>query len=248
MTLNTTRSYVPYIYVTSIHKSQISLHFALRRAVFFFFFFFEMQVILGQVHRITPNWSWALQCQTTLYMYHNCPRVSNVTLFRSTTRRFRVTSHFDTSAPNEPKWPWTPQGQRYTTYVLLVFPSPKFHPVCSATIRFQDTAHFIIPHWPPPPKKKAKISKLQDSLWIAPCIFLTTPFFLLIIVIIYMICLIVFEGGWPTAVRDNLNTAWHLTCKPLCTHGTVKKRWQGPKAERLPSNFKTSKMSTTVKN
>ena len=33
------------------------------------------------------------------------------------------------SAPNEPTWPWTLQGQRYPIYmyVLLVSPSPRFH-------------------------------------------------------------------------------------------------------------------------
>ena len=114
---------MPHIYVTSIHESQSSLHFALRWAIF------KMQAILRQVHQMTSNWPWTLQGQITLYMYNNYPRVSHFTPFHSTTNRFRVTCHIETSAPNNPEWPWTLQGQRYTTYMLLVSPSQKFHSV-----------------------------------------------------------------------------------------------------------------------
>ncbi len=41
-----------------------------------------------------------------------------------------------------PKWPQTLQSHRYTTYVLLVSPSPKFRPTIS---HFQDIAHVFYP-------------------------------------------------------------------------------------------------------
>ncbi len=65
----------------------------------------------------------------TPYIYNYCPRVLNFTPFRSTTTIFQHTGHFETSAPYDPKWPWTLQGQRYPTYVLLVSMNPKFHSV-----------------------------------------------------------------------------------------------------------------------
>ncbi len=47
-----------------------------------------------------------------------------------------------------PNWPWSVQGQRYTTLVLLVTPSLIFFsPLCSTPSRFQDIARFIIFHW-----------------------------------------------------------------------------------------------------
>ena len=49
ITLNTTRSKVPHICVTSFHESQISPHFGLWPAGF------EIQAILRQGHRMTPN-------------------------------------------------------------------------------------------------------------------------------------------------------------------------------------------------
>ncbi len=74
---------------------------------------------------MTPNWPWTPQHQITLYFYNNSPRVSNFTLFGSMTSHFGVTGHFETHRITS-KWPWTLLGQRYTTYVLLVFPSPNF--------------------------------------------------------------------------------------------------------------------------
>ncbi len=123
ITLNTKRSYRPHIDVTSIQESQISLRFALRPDVF------RILAILRQVHRMTPNLYWILKGQITLYMYSNFPRDSNFSRFYSTTSLIRVTGHFETGVPNYPQMSWTLQGQRYTTYVLLVSPSPKFHSV-----------------------------------------------------------------------------------------------------------------------
>ncbi len=73
---------LPYICITSVRDSQILVRFALWPALF------EIQAILRQVHRMTPN------------------------------------------------WPWTLLGQRYTTYVLLVSPSPKFCSVLLYDQRF----------------------------------------------------------------------------------------------------------------
>ncbi len=88
---------LPYICITSVRDSQISLRFALRPALF------ETQAILRQVHQMTSNWPWTLQRQITLYLYNNCPWVSNFTLFHSTTSRFGVTGQFETHAPNDLK-------------------------------------------------------------------------------------------------------------------------------------------------
>ncbi len=37
--------------------------------------------------------------------------------------------NFETSAPNDPKWHWTPKGQRCHIYMLQPVPGPKFHSV-----------------------------------------------------------------------------------------------------------------------
>ncbi len=121
MPLNTTRSCVAHIYVTSIHESQISLHFTLRPTIF------EIQAIFRQVLGMTPNWPWTPQDQITLYMYNNCLRASNFTPLRFTTSRLQAILRQVNRMT--PKWPWTLQDQRYTTYVLLVSPSPKLHSV-----------------------------------------------------------------------------------------------------------------------
>ena len=92
VTLNQARSNYP-LCMTSVRDSQISLRFALRPALF------KIQAILRQVHQMTPNWPWALQRQITLYLYNNCPRVSNFTPFRSMASHFGVTGH----APNDLK-------------------------------------------------------------------------------------------------------------------------------------------------
>ncbi len=62
MILNPTRSNIPHVCVTSIHESQISLRFAVRRAIF------EMQAILRTVHRMTPNDLEHYQLKCTKYM------------------------------------------------------------------------------------------------------------------------------------------------------------------------------------
>ncbi len=55
---------LPYLCITNVRNSQISLRFALRPALF------EIQTILRQVHRMTAKWPWTLQGQITLPMYN----------------------------------------------------------------------------------------------------------------------------------------------------------------------------------
>ncbi len=57
MTLNTRRSKLPHIHVTTITQFQISLRFALWPSVF------GLQDILGQMHWMTPKWPWTLRGQ-----------------------------------------------------------------------------------------------------------------------------------------------------------------------------------------
>ena len=104
MTLNTTKSNVPHICVTSIHESHISLHFALQPAVF------QLQAIVRQVHWMTPSWLWTLPSQISLYMYNYCLWVSNFTTFHSMTSRFEIQASLRQAHQMTPKWPWTVQG------------------------------------------------------------------------------------------------------------------------------------------
>ena len=169
MTLNPTRSNIPHICVTSIPNSPI-------QSVSFY-----DQLFLSY----TPFWEkctkWPrndlehYQVKCIQYMCCWYPWVLNFSPFCSTASRFWVTSHFETSVPNDPQmtlnptrsnvphicvisihesqfslsftlwhnpfssyrpfwdkcteWPQTLQGQRHTTYVLLVSPIPKFQSV-----------------------------------------------------------------------------------------------------------------------
>ena len=58
------------------------------------------------------KWSLTLQGQRFLFCSH-----------------FRVTVHFEISAPNYPKWPWTINGQRSPTQILQQSPIPKYYSV-----------------------------------------------------------------------------------------------------------------------
>ena len=112
-----------HIWVTNIHKSQISLPFALWPAVF----------------EIRPFWDCTKWPQITL----------NIT--RSKLLRICVTS---------------------------IPESPKFSPLCSMTIRFQDIAHFIINHWitivVKRPKQRIKLQKKKKINMLNFTILLTT--------------------------------------------------------------------------
>ena len=85
---------LPYIWIASIPDSQIPLRFALWPAIF------EIQVILRQIHRMTPKGLWTLQGHTRsyvpqIYIFYHYQRVPSFTPFHSTTRDFWNTGHFE---------------------------------------------------------------------------------------------------------------------------------------------------------
>ena len=55
------------------------------------------------------------QVLTLAYVYVNVNF-----LFCSTNSCFWVTGHFEISAPNNPKWPWTLKGQMYPYYIQII--------------------------------------------------------------------------------------------------------------------------------
>ena len=147
MTLDTTKSYVPHIYhayATSIHESQISLRFALQPAVS------EIQAILRQVNWMTPKWHWTPQghmCHIYVTSIHE-PQISlnvklpyicisivqesQISLYYSTTRRFRVQGHFETSAPNNPNGQRSKAKRSKVLHVWVTsfqLQCPKFHSI-----------------------------------------------------------------------------------------------------------------------
>ena len=96
-----------------------------------------------QVHRMTPTWSSTLKGQipnihVTSYSY----QVPNFTLIRPTGTRFRVTGHFETTGPSDPKRVWTVKGQRCPIYMLQVSTSPICHSYYSTAGHLWVTGHF----------------------------------------------------------------------------------------------------------
>ncbi len=55
-----------------------------------------------------------------------------------------ITCHFETGAPNDSKWPWTPSGQMHTTYLVLELQSPILHPFHSTGYPFPRYLQFSI--------------------------------------------------------------------------------------------------------
>ncbi len=76
----------------------------------------------------------------TSYKYSRVPEFGS---FCSTASQFQVTGHFETSAPNDLKWPWTIRDQRYPIYILQLPLSPKFH---SNMLYGQPLSHYR-PFW-----------------------------------------------------------------------------------------------------
>ncbi len=151
-----------YICITSVPDSQMSLHFTLRPAIF------EIQAILRQVHRMIPNWPWTQQRQITLYLYNNCPRVSNFTPFGSTTSRFGVTGHFETRAPNDLKM--TLNITRSKVHHICVTSVPESHILVSLLYdqRFPWYSTFHNSPLTPmlnAPKRTEKTSQFFIQLW-----------------------------------------------------------------------------------
>ena len=75
----------------------------------------------------------------------NWPWIPNFSLFLSLTSRFQVAGHFETSAPNHPKRPWTLHKVKkniYTPYMLLQFPSLGFPCISLLTRPFRITGYF----------------------------------------------------------------------------------------------------------
>ena len=144
MTLNPTSSNVPHIFITIVHESQISLRFALWPALF------EIQAILRQVHWMTPNWPWTLQCQITLYYITTVPESQISLHFALQPAVLELQAILRHVHRMTSKWPWILLGQRYTTYVLLVSPSLKFWSVLLYDQRFPwYSTLYKIPHWLP---------------------------------------------------------------------------------------------------
>ena len=88
----------PHIFVASIHDSQISLSFVLWPAVF------EIEVILRPVYRMTQMTLNPTRSNVP-HIYDHFLRFSHFSHLRYMASRFRVTGHFEKSAPNDPQWP-----------------------------------------------------------------------------------------------------------------------------------------------
>ncbi len=129
--LNTKRWTVPHIHVATTPEWQISLRFALRLA------FIELWASLKQVHWITPKWPWTLKCQR----YHIYMLKVSISLY-DVFRRFRVTGHFETSAPNDSKITLNTERSKVTHIHAKSTRVPNFTPFCSTISCFRLTAHF----------------------------------------------------------------------------------------------------------
>ncbi len=77
---------------------------------------------------------------------------------------FKLRAIFETSAPNDLKWPWTLKGQRYPMYVMLVpVPlSPKFQSVSHSTA----SRFWVMGHFGKSPEKNWE--KMEKVLYIEP--------------------------------------------------------------------------------
>ncbi len=76
----------PYICITSIPDSQTSLSFTLWPAVF------EIQVILRQVHQMTPKWLWTVQghmCHIYMLLVSTSPKFHSVSLYDEPFSKYR---------------------------------------------------------------------------------------------------------------------------------------------------------------
>ncbi len=67
------------------------------------------------------------------------------------TSHCRVTGHFETIAPNDPKMTLNTTRSKVRIYVLLMSQSPTFDPIRSTTHRFRDTKLSIIGNAPNDP-------------------------------------------------------------------------------------------------
>ena len=94
-----------------------------------------------------PKWPSTLQGQRYLIhglLIYPSPKFQSVLLYDQPFLRYGPFWDKCTQWPQNDLEHYKVQGQRYSVYVLLVSPSPKFH-----SVLLQDIAHFIIPHWLP---------------------------------------------------------------------------------------------------
>ncbi len=112
-------------YTCMFIKFQISHHFDLRPAIS------ELQAILS-----------APKGQRYPYTCYNYHRVPNSTPFRSTVCHFRVTGHFDTSAPNDPPLRLNTERSKVPICIWQLSQSPKFQSVSLYSHSFGVAGHF----------------------------------------------------------------------------------------------------------
>ncbi len=153
MTLNNTRViWTPYICVTSIHKSHITLRFTLRPIIF------KIQAILRQMHQMTPNWLWPIQVKWSYICTKTVPESQISLSFTLRPSVFKLHTIFRQVHQMTPKW----------HICVKDVPESQISLFCSMTSRFQvDIAHFIIPidyhvNAPPNKKDKNKFPKIQN--------------------------------------------------------------------------------------
>ena len=161
MTLNTKRSKVPHIHVTTTPESRISIRFALRT-------FSSHMPLLRQVDRVTPKWSSTLKGCAPLgpHIYVTSTYESTISL-----RFILRTAVFDSYAPLRqghqmtPNWSWTLKGQKYPH--IHVTSTPEAHISFRFALR---PVVFVIGHFeisaPNDPKmtlntKRSKISHIH---------------------------------------------------------------------------------------
>ena len=116
---------------------------------------------------MTQKWPWTIKGQRHPINMLQHPQVPNLTPFCSTVTRFRVTCHFEQSAPNDSKWHWTLKGHVPNIYIYMI---PKlqvtnFTSFCStfcwdilnfSFLNFHTMLNFIFL------KFKCEISKFQE--------------------------------------------------------------------------------------
>ncbi len=136
------KSNVPHIWMIYLIESKISLHFAPRPAPF---------------SRYRPLWDNCTKWPPNELDYYKVICTQYMLLVTSIDESY--ISHRFALRPDlfelqailrqvhrmTPKWPWTLQGPRYTTYVLLVSQSPKFWSVLLYDQRFPWSCTFYNP-------------------------------------------------------------------------------------------------------
>ncbi len=110
MTLNTKRSNISHMHVTTTHDFQISV------------------LLYGQSF---------LRCSPKMTLNTKSPKVPYYTYKRYKISHYWVTGHFGTSAPKWPIWPWTLKSQRYPICMYNCPWFPNFSPFHSKVAIFE---------------------------------------------------------------------------------------------------------------